>query len=66
VRRSFRLEAKRCKKGGEKNFASKQNKGLVSLVSLRREKEIFSCETKTKIKRKIAKQNKLNKKVSTG
>jgi hypothetical protein len=27
VRRSFRLEAKRCEKGSEKNFASKRNKG---------------------------------------
>jgi hypothetical protein len=34
-RRSFRLEAKRCEKGSDTNFASKRNKGLVSLVSLR-------------------------------
>jgi hypothetical protein len=46
VRCSFRLEAKRCEKGSEKNFASKQNKGFVSLVSLRSEKAIFACETK--------------------
>jgi hypothetical protein len=46
VRRSFRLEAKRCEKGSEKNFASKRNKGLVSLVSLRSETAIFACETK--------------------
>ncbi len=67
VRRSFRLEAKRCEKGSEKNFAFKRNKGLVSLVSLRSETEIFSCETKwIYIKRKITKRKKLNKKVSTG
>jgi hypothetical protein len=46
VRRSFRLEAKRCEKGSEKVFASKRNKGLVSLVSLRSETAIFACETK--------------------
>jgi hypothetical protein len=46
VRRSFRLEAKRCEKGSEKNFASKRNKGLVSLVSLLSETAIFACETK--------------------
>jgi hypothetical protein len=33
VRRLFRLEAKRCEKGSEKYFASKRNKGLVSLRS---------------------------------
>ncbi len=46
VRRSFRFEAKRCEKGSEKIFASKRNKGLVSLVSLRSETAIFACETK--------------------
>jgi hypothetical protein len=46
VRRLFRLEAKQCEKGSEKNFAFKRNKGLVSLVSLRSETAIFACETK--------------------
>ncbi len=39
--RSSHLEAKWCEKGSEKNFASKRNKGLVSLISLRCETVIF-------------------------
>jgi hypothetical protein len=54
VRRSFRLEAKRCEKGSEKNFASKGNKGLVSLVSLRFRD--FFMRNKMDKKRKIAKR----------
>jgi hypothetical protein len=34
----FCLEAKKCEKGSEKNFASKRNKGLV------REMAIFACK----------------------
>jgi hypothetical protein len=36
----------RREKGIEINIAFTRNKGLVSLVSLRSETEIFSCETK--------------------